>query len=85
MIPIYPIEATVLQNITDWFAIFISTFFIGLVIVDYFAWCIRCSKQLKKQASEIPNDVCLVFTVFRTDPFWFHIILFAALFYLSSG
>ena len=48
MTPIYPIEATVLQNITDWFAIFISTFFIGLVIVDYFAWCIRCSKQLKK-------------------------------------
>ena len=38
MIPIYPIEATVLQQITDWFAIFISTFFIGLVIFEYFAW-----------------------------------------------
>ena len=48
MIPIYPIGAFVLPYITDWFAIFISTFFIGLVIVDYFAWCIRCSKQLKK-------------------------------------
>ena len=48
MITLYPIEATVLPHITDWFAIFISTFFIGLVIVDYFAWCIHCSKQLKK-------------------------------------
>ena len=64
MIPIYPIEASVLPHITDWFAIFMSTFFIGLVIVDYFAWCISCSKQLKKQASEIPHDAYLVFTVF---------------------
>ena len=48
MIPTYPIEATVLQHITDWLTIFTSTFFIGLVIVDYFAWCIRCSKQFKK-------------------------------------
>ncbi len=85
MITLYPIEATVLRHITDWFAIFISNFFIGLVIVDYFAWCIRCSKQLKKQASEMPHDAYLVFTVFRTDPIWFHIILFAALLYLSSG
>ena len=64
MIPIYPIEASVLPHITDWFAIFMSTFFIGLVIVDYFAWCISRSKQLKKQASEIPHDAYLVFTVF---------------------
>ena len=45
MILIYPIKASVLPRITDWFAIFISTFFIGLVAFDYFAWCIRCSKQ----------------------------------------
>ena len=85
MIPIYPIEASVLPHIINWFAIFISTFFIGLVLVDNFAWCIRCSKQLKKQASEIPHDAYLVFTVFRTDSIWFHIILFTALLYLSSG
>ena len=51
MIPIYPIEAAVLQHITDWFAIFISTFFIGLVIVDYFAWC-----PIKKVDIKIANQ-----------------------------
>ena len=41
--------------------------------------------NLKKQAREISHDVFLVFTVFRTDSIWFHIILFAAVLYLSSG
>jgi len=54
MIPIYPIEAIVLQHITDWFAIFVSTFFIGLVAFDYFAWCIRCSKQKKTGKRDFP-------------------------------
>ena len=42
-------------------------------------------KTIKEQASEISHDAYLVFTVFGADPIWFHIILFAALLYLSSG
>jgi len=52
MNPIYQTIFSMLQQATDWLAILLSTFFLGLVIVDYFAWCMGYSKQASMQTSK---------------------------------
>ena len=49
MSPLYQLDFAVLQQITDWYVIVVSTLFIGLLVVDYFASFIDPSKQSTKK------------------------------------
>ena len=49
MRPLYQLNFAVLQQMTVWYVIFVSTLFIGLVVIDYFASFIDSSKQSTKK------------------------------------
>ena len=52
MSPLFQLDFAVLQQIADWYVIFVSTFFIRLVVFDYSASFIDPSKQSTKKTGK---------------------------------